>query len=452
MTLDAQAPADGAATTASGDPNLDPGLGGQNGSSSMSTSTNAGMSGSLGPAIAGSGSAADASISNTGGMASTPQGDDSGAPSMMPGDPSSSAGDAGQSTCDVGRKICNGACIPEMECCTEVDCPPGAACEAGACVCSPGQHLCTDGCAEDASPLSCGTACEPCPEPKGGSAECVDGECVPACPGGQKVCLGECIAEDRSCEGECPIGAHDCSGNCVPNDSVMSCGTSCRACPTPRGGSATCDGDQCGMSCNGSAMLCGDSCQPECCDDGDCSRTEACVSGRCECQPQCGTKRCGPDGCNGTCGRCSSDETCNSAGQCECVPRCNGTQCGSNSDGCNGQCECRNGMICSASGTCEQLPELYEECEPDGAFGQGNCRSGQLCVGIAGTGSACYSQGSSSSCLPNFFAALNRVCVQECDPPSSSEDLFPNCPNRTHCIVNGEAAADPVHPGYCVAN
>lgn len=147
--------------------------------------------------------------------------------------------------CPSGTKQCQDACIGEASCCTAMDCAPGATCEDRMCRCPSGQHLCGSACASDVSPDSCGDACMPCPTPMGGEAQCVSGACQPKCSSGTKICLGDCIAEDQSCQGQCPAGTHDCSGNCVDNMSAMTCGTSCRACPTPSGGVATCDGSSC---------------------------------------------------------------------------------------------------------------------------------------------------------------------------------------------------------------
>lgn len=75
------------------------------------------------------------------------------------------------------------------------------------------------------------------------------------------------------------------------------------------------------------------------------------------CTPSCGGKACGPDGCNGTCGDCSSGETCNFIGTCvaACAPTCEGKVCGS--DGCSGSCgACTPGQTCDASGRCSGAP------------------------------------------------------------------------------------------------
>lgn len=351
--------------------------------------------------------------------------------------------------CPSGTKQCQDACIGEASCCTAMDCAPGSTCEDRICRCPVGQHVCGSACASDVSPDSCGSACMPCPRPMGGEAQCVSGACQPKCPSGTKICLGDCIAEDHSCQGQCPSGTHDCSGNCVDNMSSMTCGTSCSACPTPSGGTATCDGSSCGIRCSGSTpKVCGDRCAAECCGDTDCSGNDKCVNGSCECQRQCSGRTCGSDGCFGQCGTCQANSTCTSSGQCECQKRCDGTRCGANTDGCGGACNCAAGQDC-ISGQCKSVAQVNESCMPDSSNGQGNCMDGYRCVGIGGTGTYCYltTDGSSRTCGSGYFPAGGQVCLVNCDPTSS----FNNCPSHTHCIANGETGGSDPTIGYCVA-
>jgi hypothetical protein len=45
------------------------------------------------------------------------------------------------------------------------------------------------------------------------------------------------------------VGAfHPCGSTCASNTSILTCGASCSACPTPAVGTATCDGTSCGVS------------------------------------------------------------------------------------------------------------------------------------------------------------------------------------------------------------
>jgi hypothetical protein len=349
--------------------------------------------------------------------------------------------------CPPGTKLCNATCIADTSCCTAMDCATGASCEAGACKCPAGQHLCGDACASDTSTNSCGVACMPCPTPMGGTAECVSGQCQPKCPSGTKVCLGNCIAENRACEGQCPTGTHDCSGNCVDSSSPMTCGTSCRACATPSGGTATCDGTSCGIRCGGATpKACTDRCAAQCCTDDDCSGNDRCQSGRCVCQPQCAGRECGSNGCNGSCGTCPQNNTCSTAGQCQCQRSCNGTSCGANSDGCGGVCACANGQDC-VSGQCTSIPQTHDSCTPNsGSFGPGNCAPGHLCVGVGGTGNFCYEQALNGICQTGYFPSFGMICLKECNPTAAD-----NCGAKTHCFPNGETGGDDPTVGYCIA-
>jgi hypothetical protein len=69
------------------------------------------------------------------------------------------------------------------------------------------------------------------------------------------------------------------------------------------------------------------------------------------CTPSCTGKSCGDNGCGGSCGTCSSGQTCVS-GSCVtgCTPSCTGKSCGDN--GCGGSCgTCTSGQTCVA-GVC----------------------------------------------------------------------------------------------------
>ena len=58
----------------------------------------------------------------------------------------------------------------------------------------------------------------------------------------------------------CGSGTHLCGNTCFSDTSVLSCGSSCTACPVPTGASATCVGGVCGQSCPSGTTLCGSAC------------------------------------------------------------------------------------------------------------------------------------------------------------------------------------------------
>ena len=114
------------------------------------------------------------------------------------------------------------------------------------------------------------------------SQGCVYESSTTPCTGGA-ACV---VSGTASCQ--CAEGTHDCSGSCVSNTSVSTCGTSCTACPVPDGGTATCDGISCGVSC-GSETSCNGACVNEQTDPNNCGACgHSCLGGACsagQCQP-----------------------------------------------------------------------------------------------------------------------------------------------------------------------
>ena len=101
----------------------------------------------------------------------------------------------------------------------------------------------------------------------------------------------------------CELDGDCCSRNCfnfICADRVTTCGTgdAVRQCVPPAKG---CAGGHC---CYGAA-----GCGEQCCElpANQCNPQNEC------CVPNCDGRQCGPDGCGagGTCGSCSSDQTCN---------------------------------------------------------------------------------------------------------------------------------------------
>ena len=73
------------------------------------------------------------------------------------------------------------------------------------------------------------------------------------------------VASNRACDVtshqcQCQTDYHDCGGACVANNAPTSCGTSCTACPSDALGTATCDGQKCGIRCSTGALMCGAAC------------------------------------------------------------------------------------------------------------------------------------------------------------------------------------------------
>jgi hypothetical protein len=135
------------------------------------------------------------------------------------------------------------------------------------------------------------------------------------------------------------------------------------------------------------------------------------------CKPTCSaTKPCGPNGCGGTCGACTGNDTCQN-GTCVCVPTCASTNpCGP--DGCGGTCGACAGPTCQgatlttqvcAAGTCQPVVT--------------SCAAGQVCF-------------------------QNACCTREPEPTCHKQSLSdgcggaypPNCGQQQHCCeeLDGE--------------
>ncbi|MDD3647592.1 MAG: hypothetical protein PHS44_03795 [Candidatus Dojkabacteria bacterium] len=107
-----------------------------------------------------------------------------------------------------------------------------------------------------------------------------------------------------------------------------------------------CAGKTCGDSdgCSGLCESCPDG---QVCDTSSWTCTQICV-------PSCTGKECGSDGCGGSCGTCTGEETCLPSGTCQksCTPDCEGKECGN--DGCGGSCgTCDTNESCSTDSKCK---------------------------------------------------------------------------------------------------
>ena len=212
-----------------------------------------------------------------------------------------------------------------------------------------------------------------------------------------------------------------------------------------------CKGD---LECNLATGLC------ESADDPD-GGTDGEEDGACE--PDCAGKVCGDDGCGGTCGSCTGEQTCEQ-GQCvcashasqachqgdvwwfdgcgdaeemavscengctdgtcdDCQPDCPGRECGP--DGCGGTCApgCGEGQTCNEdTGQCGCEPDCAgRECGPDGCGGTcaPGCGDGQTCNEVSGqcgcepdcAGRECGPDGCGGTCLPG--CDLNEACDEQ---------------------------------------
>jgi hypothetical protein len=122
------------------------------------------------------------------------------------------------------------------------------------------------------------------------------------------------------------------------------------------------------------------------------------------CVPNCAPgDTCGSDGCGGSCGTCTGNDTCVDRG-CVCVPRCAASNaCGL--DGCGGTCGDCPGAICSGTSVTEHVCEAGT-CKPVVT----SCGSGQVCFENA----CCQRQAPST-------------CRQEPEDDGCGGEYRPNC-------------------------
>src|SRR6185437_12081647 len=118
-------------------------------------------------------------------------------------------------------------------------------------------------------------------------------------------------------------------------------------------------------------------------------------------------KNCGSDGCGGTCGTCSSEQTCTN-GVCvaSCVPDCSGKTCGS--DGCGGKCG-----SCSGGLTCDQSGAYVKACTSNNDCPTIQCTCGGQLTNL----NECNTDGNISSCLeqcPKPHLAGGAQCTDSC--------------------------------------
>jgi hypothetical protein len=177
---------------------------------------------------------------------------------------------------------------------------------------------------------------------------------APSGPRGNSNCAKFCAAVF----GPNTPAANQCTSDAAHNKGL------CHDCGTRAPSSICCVRNNPGGPCNGTAGAC---CSAGC---PGCPTGQTCTTTGC-CTPDCAGKMCGDDGCGGSCGTCTSPDTCEN-GQCTCVTPplpppgpnlvvcfcndgsqpsfCTGPLC--NTGGCDGACLCHGGhnlATCAAS-------------------------------------------------------------------------------------------------------
>ncbi len=264
--------------------------------------------------------------------------------------------------CGAGQ-VCNrGICeLLPMDCTMTNGCAPGFQCDPTTRACRPGcarsldcpmGATCQSGtCACPASQHACGQICVPTNSVASCGASCQ------ACPSAPANATATC--DGTQCGFTCNAGFHRCGDQCVSNSALATCGSSCTACPaSPTNGTATCDGTQCGFSCASGFHACGESCVSN-------NSTSSCGA---SCSP-CNSPSNGSATCNGltcgitcstgfhACGSACSDNTSTASCGSACSPcttptngtaTCDGTRCG---------VQCNLGYHPCASGCCAWTTE-----------------------------------------------------------------------------------------------
>ncbi|MDQ2655575.1 MAG: hypothetical protein M3Z20_21315 [Chloroflexota bacterium] len=140
------------------------------------------------------------------------------------------------------------------------------------------------------------------------------------------------------------------------------------------------------------------------------------------CKPACQGKTCGPDGCNGSCGSCTGNQTCQGGACAPPLPTCtDGVRNGSESDiDCGGSCpRCAAGKTCAsrndcASALCHTVLHTCQTCTPD-TFDCGGDADG--------------------SCVCDTTVQGQKVCnKQNVGNPTASCDT---CAAGTNCVDTG---------------
>lgn len=298
--------------------------------------------------------------------------------------------------------------------------------------CQEGFHTCGGTCKDSKSIMTCGVACEPCPEIAGGETTCDGTKCGVHCPPGMQTCLAtnKCIAMDAPCNQTCPAGKNPCNGICVDSQSLNACGSACKACPTVAHGTTTCDGTKCNTQCETAYHLCGDECSPDT-DSQHCGTActacpkpsggqAACVDSKCEASCPSGMIPCAgacipaEQQCMGTCQ--PGQKPCGSL----CIPvaMC----CTNGRAGCD-MCQTCNAGTCQNQGPTTKCPGgvcFNGACAP--------CREGAACGGgVCSTGKYDCSTGS-------------ERCVETNKPNGTGCGTGKECSNGT-CIVTDKCLA-----------
>jgi hypothetical protein len=174
----------------------------------------------------------------------------------------------------------------------------------------------------------------------------------------------------------CGTGKHLCGGQCVDSFSTNTCGDRCDPCFKPTGGTATCDGRNCGFTCQ-TGKICGNQCVFGCCNDADCMKpgeTGKCDRATGNCNSMCADSK----PCNGKCipnDGCCTDVDC-AAFACV-MNACSKTECGPTGKKCNGGC-IDGSACCPTAEDC--LNGVDDDCDGNPDCADTDCQAATMCV------------------------------------------------------------------------
>ena len=386
----------------------------------------------------------------------------------------------------------DGCCVPGSygDCCPATSiCSPACAscterCDNGHCV-STGKRLCNGVCDDD---------CLFCYDSDYGKNYAVSGFTQKQSYFGgdsgfvevDDSCIGTGVLSEQYCDRDIPSSvSYNCPSGCCSGGACVS------------GSSATCSslGKQCGTWPNGcgGTLNCGPSSRTCTKTFGTCnvSGTETCNngvwSGTCQATnprtANCAGKNCGSDLCGGTCGNCTTNQTCNS-GNC-CTPKtCAqlGKNCGTWNDNCGGtvtcntaclvagetcslitglcSCDILNGMKTCSDGRCidfsESCGDLNDDCETneDCIISNSICCEGKCKTECCLSPNKKCSDGSCSQCCDgeqscgDQCCSIGKVCKDEIKKLCCNQNESV-CGNK--CCGSGQYCAD-ASSGLCCEN
>ncbi len=314
----------------------------------------------------------------------------------------------------------------------------------GPLVCPATKHACAGGCVDNSAVANCGTRCDACTAPAGGTPTCDGTSCGFSCGGSlPKQCLsaGICVASSQCCSSsDCPTNAGGQTGSCD---------------------SAT---HTCNYSCTGSTKSCTTGGTTICIPTAGCCASSDCTTPCTTCDQSSHTCMAVKSATDPN-GRCAG--TCDASGACKSKQ---GQTCATTSGGCISGTSCVDGYCCNSacSGACTACDVAGHEgtCSPVPAntppHGTRACLgTGTTCGGSCdGNGACSYPSGSCGgpSCSGTNYVATGTCqggtctagATTVCHGPSNGSTGVPSCSTSTGCGISCNSGTPNNCGGACV--